>query len=150
MPLPDPRARPAGAERAAELEGANEALRNNAAEHERAERAMRDSQQPLQSIVDNAATVITVKRLDRHYALVNRRFEDVFHIERADALCRTDDDLFAVKRADACSEADERVLAGEVVEREEERLRLVVEAAHRGFAVKITMPLAIVEAPEPE
>ncbi|WP_434664338.1 PAS domain S-box protein [Paraburkholderia sp. A3BS-1L] len=108
------------AQRTAELESANEALRRKAAEHERAEREMRDSQQRLQSIVDNAATVITVKQLDRRYALVNRRFEAVFHIERQRALGSTDETLFSAKRALAFREADERVLAGEVVEREEE------------------------------
>ncbi|SDE49565.1 sensor histidine kinase [Paraburkholderia lycopersici] len=106
-------------QRTAELESANEALLRKASEHERVERAMRDSQQRLQSIVDNAASVITVKQLDRRYALVNRRFEDAFRIERADALDRTDEDLFTAARALACREADERVLAGEVVEREE-------------------------------
>lgn len=106
-------------ERTAELESANDALRHKASEHERAERAMRDSQQRLQSIVDNAASVITVKQLNRRYALVNRRFEDIFHIAKIDALDRTDDELFTATRALACREADERVLAGEVVEREE-------------------------------
>jgi PAS domain-containing protein len=64
-------------------------VRRNAAEHEQADRAMHDSQQRLQSIVDNAATVIAVKQLDRHYALVNRRFEEVFHIEREHRADRT-------------------------------------------------------------
>ncbi|NLP64601.1 sensor histidine kinase [Paraburkholderia sacchari] len=108
------------AQRTAELESANEALRRKSADHERAEREMRDSQQRLQSIVDNAATVVTVKQLDRRYALVNRRFEAVFHIERGRALGSTDEALFTARRALAFREADERVLAGEVDEREEE------------------------------
>nr|WP_217589842.1 PAS domain S-box protein [Burkholderia sp. GbtcB21] len=107
------------ATRTAEFESVNEALRRKVAEHERAELAIRDSQQQLQSIVDNATTVISVKQADRRYALVNRRFEDLFHIRRQDASGKTDDQLFPAERAAMYREADDRVLAGEVVETEE-------------------------------
>ncbi|WP_239511277.1 PAS domain S-box protein [Burkholderia sp. JP2-270] len=107
------------ATRTAEFESVNEALRRKVAEHERAELAIRDSQQQLQSIVDNATTVISVKQADRRYVLVNRRFEDVFHIRRQDASGKTDDQLFPAERAAMYRKADDRVLAGEVVETEE-------------------------------
>jgi len=106
-------------ERTAELESANEALRRKAEEHARIARELRDSQQQLQSIVDNAATVITVKHLDRRYALVNRRFEEVFHLERGAAFGKTDELLFTPERALAFRNADDRVLLAEVAEQEE-------------------------------
>ncbi|AOR73172.1 hypothetical protein BBJ41_37155 [Burkholderia stabilis] len=107
------------ATRTAEFESVNDALRRKVAEHERAELAIRDSQQQLQSIVDNAATVISVKQADRRYVLVNRRFEDVFHVRRQDAFGKTDAQLFSAERAAASRQADDRVLAGDVVETEE-------------------------------
>lgn len=107
------------ATRTVEFESVNEALRRKVAEHERAELAIRDSQQQLQSIVDNAATVISVKQADRRYALVNRRFENVFHVRRQEAFGKVDEQLFPAERAAAYRKADDRVLAGEVVETEE-------------------------------
>jgi two-component system sensor histidine kinase UhpB len=101
------------------LKRANDDLRQRGAELERAIQSLRDSQQLLQSIVDNAGTMISVKHLSGRYLLVNRRFEEIYHATVDDLLGKTDYDLFAKEHADACRAIDERVAAGEVVESEE-------------------------------
>ena len=101
------------------LKRANDDLRQRGAELERAIQSLRDSQQLLQSIVDNAGTMIYVKHLSGRYLLVNRRYEEIYHATVYDLLGKTDYDLFPKEHADACRAIDERVAAGEVVEAEE-------------------------------
>jgi PAS domain S-box-containing protein len=78
-------------------------------ERRRATEALRESQQLLQAIIDNSTAVIYVKDLAGRYMLVNRRFEDIFHLARDVVLGRTDYDLFAKEAADAFRAMDERV-----------------------------------------
>lgn len=80
-------------------------------ERRRATEALRESQQLLQAIVDNSPAVIYVKDLAGRYILVNRRFEDIFHLSRDGVIGRTDHDLFAKEAADAFRAMDERVAA---------------------------------------
>jgi PAS domain S-box-containing protein len=101
------------------LRRANDRLRQRGAELERAIQSLRDSQQLLQSIVDNAGTPIYVKHLSGRYLLVNRRYEELFHATLEDILDKTDYDLFTKEHADAYRAVDERVATGEVVEAEE-------------------------------
>jgi two-component system sensor histidine kinase/response regulator len=75
------------------------------------EEALRESQQRLQSILDNARAVIYVKSLDGRYVLVNRLFESLFHARRGDVVGKTDFDLFPQAMAEAFRANDERVLA---------------------------------------
>ncbi|MEX0712787.1 MAG: PAS domain S-box protein, partial [Pirellulales bacterium] len=85
-----------------------------------AEEALRDSQQRLQSILDNATSVIYVKSLDGRYLLVNRSFETLFHVRRGEVLGKTDYDVFAPRLADAFRANDQKVLqAGRPLEFEE-------------------------------
>jgi len=97
-------------ERTAELERANQELRDRIAERDRADLARQESQQLLQSIADNAMAIIYVKDLDGRYLLVNRQFEEVFRIPPERALGRTDFDLFAVELARAGRERDLEVV----------------------------------------
>jgi GAF domain-containing protein len=53
-----------------------------ATQHKRAELARVESEQRLQAILDNSAAVIFVKDLQGRYLLVNRRYEEVFHITK--------------------------------------------------------------------
>ncbi len=80
-------------------------------ERRQATEALRESQQLLQAIVDNSPAVIYVKDLAGRYILINRRFEDVFHLRRDGVLGRTDHDLFPQDAADAFRAMDERVAA---------------------------------------
>jgi PAS domain S-box-containing protein len=89
-------------------------------ERRRATEALRESQQLLEAIIDNSTAVIYVKDLAGRYILVNRRFEDIFHLARDAVLGRTDYDLFAQEAADAFRAMDERVAAADRPLTEEE------------------------------
>jgi PAS domain S-box-containing protein len=79
-----------------------------------------ESRNLLQSIIDNTTAVIFVKDRSGRFLLVNRRFDELFHIARNGAVGRTDFDLFPRERAMAFRAYDERVLAaGSVLEEEE-------------------------------
>jgi PAS domain S-box-containing protein len=82
-----------------------------ATEHKRAEIARAHSEQRLQAILDNSATVIFLKDLQGRYLLVNRRYEELFHVNQADVLGRTDYDLFPVEMADQFQANDRAALA---------------------------------------
>ncbi|HEX7378485.1 MAG TPA: PAS domain S-box protein, partial [Pirellulales bacterium] len=75
------------------------------------EEALRESQQRLQSILDNARAVIYVKSVEGRYVLVNRLFESLFHVRRAEVVGKTDFDLFPPALAEAFRANDARVLA---------------------------------------
>jgi PAS domain S-box-containing protein len=82
-----------------------------AIEHKRAEIAHAHSEQRLQAILDNSATVIFLKDLQGRYLLVNRRYEELFHVTQSDVLGRTDYDLFPVESAEQFQANDRAALA---------------------------------------
>ena len=79
-------------------------------ERRRAEEGLRDSEQRLQSILDNTTAVIYVKDRDGKYILVNRQYERLFHVTRAQMVGRTDYDFFPKEAADAFRANDLQVL----------------------------------------
>ncbi len=107
-------------ERTRELMLANENLRREIAERQRAEELRHASEERLQQIIDNTTAVIYVKDMEGRYLLVNRRFEQLFHVRREEWAKRTDHDLFPKEAADAFRANDVRVVeTGSAVEFEE-------------------------------
>jgi len=92
----------------AEAIGSHVAL---ATEHKRAELARAHSEQRLQAILDNSTTLIFVKDSRGRYQLVNRRYEELFHITQEQVLGKTDYDLFPRDTAERLLENDRAVLA---------------------------------------
>lgn len=89
-------------------------------ERKQAEKEIRDNWRLLQSVLDNSTAVIYVKDLGGRYLLINRRFEELFHVTRAWMVGRTDYDIFPRDRADAFRSFDRQVLAtGTALESEE-------------------------------
>jgi len=82
-----------------------------ATERKRAERARASSEQRLQAILDNSATVIFLKDAQGRYLLVNRRYEEVFHVAMTNVLGKTDHDIFPAEIADHFQANDRAVLA---------------------------------------
>jgi len=80
-------------------------------ERKRAERAPAHVEHRLQKILDNSGTVVFLKDIQGRYLLVNRRFEDVFHVTKAQAIGKTDYDLFPPDIAERFRENDRKVLA---------------------------------------
>lgn len=107
-------------ERTAELASSNAALKAENAERRRAEDALRESQHLLRAIADNATAVLFVKDLDGRYLMVNRRFEELFHVTAQSLIGKTDYDLFPPACADALRAFDLQVAAaGKPLEKEE-------------------------------
>lgn len=89
-------------------------------ERKRAEEAVRSAQHLLQAIIDHATAVIYVKDLEGRYLLLNRRYEELFQIDRANLAGKTDFDVFPAAVADAFRAFDRKVLAaGKALEAEE-------------------------------
>ena len=84
-------------------------LRADLAERQRAEEAARSAQALLQAIIDNSTAVIYVKDLQGRYLLINRRYEEIFQLDRNAVIGRTDHDFFSKDVADAFREMDARV-----------------------------------------
>jgi PAS domain S-box-containing protein len=104
-------------------------------ERARAEAALRESQQLLQAIIDNSQAVIYVKDLDGRYLLVNRRFEEIFHLRRDAILGRTDRHFFPQEAADAFRAMDVRVAGADHALTEEETVPQV-DGPHIYLSVK--------------
>lgn len=74
----------------------------------------------LQNIIDNTSACIYVKDLEGKYLHINRQFEAVFHVNRADVIGKSDFDLFPPRLAEAFQRNDQIVLrSGKLLECEE-------------------------------
>jgi PAS domain S-box-containing protein len=58
------------------------------------------SDRELQSILDNSTAVVQVKDLSGRYVRINRRFEEIFGLDRSQIIGKTDHDLFPKEIAD--------------------------------------------------
>jgi PAS domain S-box-containing protein len=76
----------------------------------RAEEARAVSEARLQDILDNAPAVVHVKDIDGRYLLVNRRWEEHFHLKRDEVIGRRPDEIFPAEQADAFLANDRKVL----------------------------------------
>ncbi|PTD97254.1 EAL domain-containing protein [Pseudothauera lacus] len=65
-----------------------------------AERAIRESRERLQAIMDNSTSMISLKDLAGRYEFVNRQFEKTFGLKSADVIGKTDAQLFIGRNAD--------------------------------------------------
>ena len=74
---------------AGQLLGYSEVARD-LTERKLAEEKIQQSQSRLAAILDGSPSAIFVKDPDGRYTLVNRRFEDAFHMKREDILGKTD------------------------------------------------------------
>ena len=100
-------------ERTAELERSTAQLRTEVTERQRAEAAIRESQQLLQSIIDNTSAVIYVKDLQGRYLLINRKYCELFHFTDADVIGKSDAELHPAETAAAVRAVDLRVAAAQ-------------------------------------
>ncbi len=79
-----------------------------------AEKATKESEERLQSILDNSTTVVYVKNLQGKYILINHRFETLFHIDRNEIIGKIDHDIFPKEMADAFRANDLKVIKANV------------------------------------
>jgi PAS domain S-box-containing protein len=107
-------------ERTAQLESINRSLLQEVGERKRIEQGLRESesmlrasQQLLQAIVNNSTAVVYVKDVDGRYLMVNRRFEELFHLPERSLWGKTDHDIFPKDTADAFRAVDRQALASD-------------------------------------
>ena len=79
-------------------------------ERKQAEEALRQSEERLQSILDNATAVVFVKDTKGRYLLINREFQELFHISESEVVGKTDFEIFPEPIARAFRENDQTVL----------------------------------------
>jgi len=109
-----------------------------ATQQKQAELARARSDQRLQSFLENSATVIFLKSLEGRYLLVNRRWQELFHVEPARVIGRTDADLFPPDTAAQFRANDLAVLSAGKPLSVEETVRLD-DGAHTFVVVKFPM-----------
>jgi PAS domain S-box-containing protein len=103
-----------------------------------AKRALSRGEERLQSILDNATSVIYVKDLKGNYLLLNRQFEKLFKVDRHHVRAKNDYDLFPKEMADAFRANDIKVIsAGEAVEFEE--IALHEDGPHTYISIKFPL-----------
>ncbi len=74
----------------------------------------------VQALIDHTSSVIYVKDTDFRYLLINRQFEQLFHLSQGEILGHTDFDLFPLKLAEGFRANDLHVLkSGEALQCEE-------------------------------
>lgn len=90
-------------------------------ERKRAEEKLQESEKRLQAILNNSPAVIYIKDLKGYYRLINRKFEELFHVEGGRFLGKTDHDIFSKGIADEFCKHDQAVAeSGIAVQVEEE------------------------------
>jgi two-component system, sensor histidine kinase and response regulator len=104
----------------------------------RAEQALRESEQRLQSVLDNTTAVIYLKNKQGQYLLVNRCFEELFHVSSQQIVGQTDHDVFPRELADAFRANDLKVMeAGQPLECEEQAPH--EDGLHTYISVKVPL-----------
>jgi PAS domain S-box-containing protein len=89
-------------------------------ERKRAEKALRESEQRLQDVVDNTTAVVFVKDLELRYILVNREYERRYRVQRDQIRGKSDFDVHACAVAEALRANDLKVIeAGVPIQFEE-------------------------------
>ncbi|HEX6728007.1 MAG TPA: PAS domain S-box protein, partial [Nitrospira sp.] len=81
-------------------------------ERKQVEEALRESQDRFQAIMDNSPALIFLKDVEGRYLLINRRFEEAFHLVNRDVIGKTDEDILPQAEAAAFRANDRKVLKG--------------------------------------
>ena len=80
-------------------------------ERKAAEEQHRLGEAQMQAILDNSPAVIHLKDTQGRYILINRRFQQLFHLSREESIGKSPHDLFPEGVADALRKHDQQVLA---------------------------------------
>ncbi|NJK74949.1 MAG: PAS domain-containing protein [Microcoleus sp. SU_5_6] len=85
-------------------------LQREISDRQQAQTALQQSEALLQAILDYSTAVISIKDIDGKYLLINRHFENLFHIPKAQIAGKTDSDIFPQDKAATLRENDLAVL----------------------------------------
>jgi PAS domain S-box-containing protein len=90
------------------------------ARRESAERSAEEAWQRLQAVLDGASAVVYCRDMDGRITLINRRYEELFHVTREGVIGKTSHDIFPAALADRFRANDlAAIAAGRPVEFEE-------------------------------
>jgi PAS domain S-box-containing protein len=107
-------------ERSVDFQKTDNAAPAETGEHQRAEEALRASEQRLQDILDNTTAVVFVKDLELRYILVNREYERRHRVQRDQIRGKTDFDILPHDVAETLRANDRHVIeAGTPIQFEE-------------------------------
>lgn len=79
-----------------------------------AEDALRESEERLRAILDNATSLIYMKDIQGRYLFINRQFQKLFPSSTNEIKYKTDKDLYPEKLADAFQANDRKVLEAKI------------------------------------
>jgi PAS domain S-box-containing protein len=77
----------------------------------RAESGILERERLLRAVMDNSSAVIYMKNVDGSYIMINRRYEELFHLTNEAVRGRKDHDIFPAELADRYRANDLRVIA---------------------------------------
>ena len=102
-------------------------------EQKRVQKALRESEERLATVVDNMPASVFLRDRDGHFILINRQYEDHYRASRQDIRGKTVFDVLDRPLAEESAEHDRRVIErGQVVERE---LTIPLAGGDREFAI---------------
>ena len=109
------------AERTAELEALNDELRADIAQRQHVERELRESQASLQALLDHTTAIIYLMDHENRFLLINRQFEQLFHVTKAQVVGQPLEAVFAEDIATAFRANNLQVLAAGMAQEFEEQ-----------------------------
>ncbi len=93
---------------------------SNVTEHKQTEKAVRESEELLRTILDNSPMVVALRDSEGKFLLINRRYEEVHEVAKDDVIGKTLHEVFPKEAADDFIRGDSEVMTtGEGVVNEE-------------------------------
>ena len=103
-----------------------------------AKKALKESEQRLQAIIDGSDNAFYVKDLNGHFILINKHLEKLLGMKREEVIGKTDYDLFTPELADCYKMHDSKILETGVPEQLEE-VSYLVDGWHTFLANKFPL-----------
>ncbi|MBW4560798.1 MAG: PAS domain S-box protein [Mojavia pulchra JT2-VF2] len=107
-------------------------------DRKQAEKALRESEQRLQAILDNTAAVIYAKDFQGRYILVNSQYERLTHLTSEQVKGKTDYDIFPYEAAEVFWQNDRRIFTALTPIEFEEQVPLD-DGLHTYLAIKFPL-----------
>jgi PAS domain S-box-containing protein len=125
-------------ERTAELKTLNARLRADIAQRQRVERELRESQASLQALLDHTTALIYLMDPEGRLLLINRQFEQLFHVSKAQVVGQPLEAVFSEDIAAAFRANNLQVLAAGTAQ-EFEELAPHNDGLHTYISIKVPL-----------